>query len=90
MGKHYRPEANLEQALIELIRPWIHLTMATANTEYKSKCPVDWVWSSTKGWADEYHKHVWVLKHDQGEREQTSRWLATEHGEFMLDDVWEG
>ena len=38
MGKHYRPEANLEQALIELIRTWIDLTTATTNTEYKSKC----------------------------------------------------
>jgi hypothetical protein len=37
MGKHYRPEANLEQALIELIRTWIDLTTATANTEHKSK-----------------------------------------------------
>jgi hypothetical protein len=35
------------------------------------------VWSSTKGWADEYHEHVWVLKHDQGEREQTWERLAT-------------
>jgi hypothetical protein len=38
MGKHYWPKANLEQALIELIRPWIDLTTATANTEYKLKC----------------------------------------------------
>jgi hypothetical protein len=38
MGKHYWPEANLEQALIELIRTWIDLTTATTNTEYKSKC----------------------------------------------------
>jgi hypothetical protein len=38
MGKHYRPEANLEQASIELILPWIHLTTVTANTVCKSKC----------------------------------------------------
>jgi hypothetical protein len=56
MGKHYWPEANLEQALIELIRTWIDLTTATTNTEYKSKC---------SGWLSEVkHKGLsrWVSR----------------------------
>jgi hypothetical protein len=35
------------------------------------------VWLSIKGRANEYHEHVWVLKHDRREREHTWEWLAT-------------
>jgi hypothetical protein len=47
------------------------------NLRLVRRVPNDLVWYSLIGQADEHYKHVWALKHGQGERGRNWKWLAT-------------